>query len=428
VISSDGHRVYVADDGGWLYSLRAPDLALLAHYPPNDTWVPGMQPFFSTPAVKGTSLYVGRDDGYFYRFDDDAGQLTYRISYNTYADISSSPAINSDGTRIVVGNDSGYIYCFDDTLGLVWRVFSGARVISSPAISGNTVYYGSDDSILHAVSLADGSPVGNQFTVCSRIRSSPIVDAAGKVYFCVDNSTVYCINNGNEVWDRTLPFGEHISATCCLAPDTTLIINTDDGSVYGLYVGAHHPGAFLYRLSWPEPPNSSRQNKTAGLVSSVTIGPGNGLFYAGSPGGGFFAVKVDKPSFLNGSLPNTPWPKFHHDIANSGWSAWPGTGIAEKAVPDGQPGIHPQLECPSLFLRQVTIKYYVANPGRAGLKVYSVAGALVRNLSIEARSAGVQQVVWDGCDNQGRSVRPGIYYCRAAASGSSTTRKLVKLN
>jgi len=320
VITGDGQRVYIADDGGWFYCLSAFGLNLLSHYPPNDTGVPGMQPFFSTPALCGTAVYIGRDDGFFYWFDDIAGQLTCRARYNTSAAIRCSPAINNDGTRIVVGNDSGYVYCFDDTLGLVWKFYSGAPVRSSPAINGNTVYYGSDDQILHAVSLVDGGLVGMQFTASDVITSSPIVDAAGNIYFCVDNGTVYCTNNGAEVWHYTLPYGEHISATGCLAPDTTLIINTDDGSVYGLDVGTVQPGAVRFRIEWPPPPTGAHRHKTNKLSSSVTIGPHNGMFYAGSSNGGFFSVGVDKPSFLTGSLPLTPWPKFHHDIQNTGWA------------------------------------------------------------------------------------------------------------
>jgi outer membrane protein assembly factor BamB len=328
-ISADGQRVYAADAGGWLYCLSAAGLSKLSYYPDTSVWVPGMQPFFSTPAVYNTAVYVGRDDGYIYRFDDIAGTLTYHSSYNTFADISPSPAISSDGSRIVVGNDSGYVYCFDDTLSLIWKVYSGAPISSSPAISGNTVYYGSDDAILHAVSLTDGSNVGAQFTASDFITSSPIVDAAGNVYFCVDNGTVYCIHNGALVWDNVLPYGENTSATCCLAPDTTLIINTDDGSVYALDLAT---GVARYRIEWPEPvfakhgrnPNHSRARvygKTADLSSSATVGPKNGLFYAGSPNEGFYAVKVDKPVWTdptNGGLPTAPWPKFHHDIENSG--------------------------------------------------------------------------------------------------------------
>ena len=77
-ISADGQRVYIADDGGWLYCLSASGLNNLSHYPANDTWVPGMSPFYPAPAVYGTAVYIGRDDGYFYRFDDNAGHSPTR--------------------------------------------------------------------------------------------------------------------------------------------------------------------------------------------------------------------------------------------------------------------------------------------------------------------------------------------------------------
>ncbi len=316
-ISTDGQRVYITDDGGWLYCLSATGLSDLSYYPASESVVPHIRP---TPAVYGTALYFGCDGGCFCRFDDSSGQLLNRCSYNTGAEIRPSPAISSDGSRIVVGGDPGCVYCFNDTLGLVWKKSLPAPTSSSPAIDGNTVYIGCDDQNLYALSLTDGSIIGTPFLAGDIITSSPVVDAAHNVYFDVDNGTVYCISSGAEVWHKVLPYGERTSATCCLAPDTTLIINTDDGSVYGLDVGPVQPGAVRFRIEWPLPPMGMHRHKTNKLSSSVTIGPHNGMFYAGSSNGGFFSVGVDKPSFLTGSLPLTPWPKFHHDIQNSGWA------------------------------------------------------------------------------------------------------------
>lgn len=320
VISSDGQRVYVADDGGWLYTMSATNLCPYSHYPRNDTWQSGMEPFSATPAVLGNSVYIGRDDGYFYWFEDINCSLSLRARVNTGAEVNSSAAISRDGSRIVVGNDSGLVSCFDDTLGLVWSVLLNGSVQSSPAIDGNIVYVGADDSKLHALNLADGSDAHPPFPVDDFVTSSPVIDAGGTVYFATDQGTVYAVRSGVEVWHKALPYGEEVSATGCLAPDTTLVINTDDGTAYGIDVSptAQEPGRVLWRIEWPEPEAGRAGPKSGNLCSSPTVGPANGCFYAGSPNGGFGAVLVDKPSFRNGSLPDAPWPKFHCDIGNSG--------------------------------------------------------------------------------------------------------------
>ena len=68
----------------------------------------------------------------------------------------------------------------------------------------------------------------------------------------------------------------------------------------------------------PENLATHGRRKSSSLGSSSTIGPGNGLVYVGSDHGGFFATSVNRPGFLNGRLPDAPWPKFHHDIQNRG--------------------------------------------------------------------------------------------------------------
>jgi outer membrane protein assembly factor BamB len=327
-VSSDGQRVYCADDGGWFYCFGATSAGHpISRYPPSDTPIPGMNPFYTAPAVFGLSIYEGCDDGKLYLFvDNGAGIITTPGSINTFADISSSPAISNDGSRIVFGNDSGYIYCVDASLGLIWKRYLGAPVTSSPALTTTgTIYVGCEDSRLYALSLAsNGSDVFPPFAANDFVTSSPVVDEYGNVYFSTDNGTVYCVKQGNEVWHKSLPYNENVSATACLAPDTTLIINTDDGTVYGLDINpsAAEPGRVIYRIELPWPPvKHGHGRKSASLTSSPTVGPADGMFFLGSTNGGVMAVKVDKPWFATGTLPpNAPWPKFHRDIKNSGWA------------------------------------------------------------------------------------------------------------
>lgn len=52
------------------------------------------------------------------------------------------------------------------------------------------------------------------------------------------------------------------------------------------------------------------------------------------------------------------------------------------------------------------------------LQVYDANGALVKTINNGAQKAGDQQTVWDGTDDQGRTVSDGTYTVKAVATGS----------
>src|SRR5262245_22926183 len=62
-----------------------------------------------------------------------------------------------------------------------WQFRTTAQVLSSPAVSGNTVYFGSNDHRLYAVDLASGE-IKWEFKTDGRVASSPAV-SNGVVYF-----------------------------------------------------------------------------------------------------------------------------------------------------------------------------------------------------------------------------------------------------
>jgi flagellar hook assembly protein FlgD len=72
------------------------------------------------------------------------------------------------------------------------------------------------------------------------------------------------------------------------------------------------------------------------------------------------------------------------------------------------------------------ISFDLAQNGRVALRIYDVAGRLVRTLIDKDMSAGRNQnVVWNGLDDQNRRVSSGVYFYRLDAAGVSLTKKMV---
>jgi hypothetical protein len=82
---------------------------------------------------------------------------------------------------------------------------------------------------------------------------------------------------------------------------------------------------------------------------------------------------------------------------------------------------------PNPFNPATTIKYDVKAKGLVTVKVYNVAGQLVRTLVSEVKDAGSYTAVWDGTNNLGADAASGIYFYKMETGGFSETRKMVLL-
>ncbi len=65
---------------------------------------------------------------------------------------------------------------------------------------------------------------------------------------------------------------------------------------------------------------------------------------------------------------------------------------------------------PSPFHARATVRFSLAQSGRATLEVFDVAGRRVRTLTDEAWEAGEHAVTWDGTDDRGGRLGAGIYW------------------
>lgn len=83
---------------------------------------------------------------------------------------------------------------------------------------------------------------------------------------------------------------------------------------------------------------------------------------------------------------------------------------------------------PSPFAGVTTLGYDLPSGGAVALRIYDLAGRQVRLLVREAAArAGTHQVVWNGLDDDGRTVPAGVYVCRLEAGTASVAERLIRL-
>jgi len=75
----------------------------------------------------------------------------------------------------------------------------------------------------------------------------------------------------------------------------------------------------------------------------------------------------------------------------------------------------------------VDVPSSVAAGARVRIDLYSVTGRKVRTVLDKAATPGAVRATWDGLDDNGRTVAPGIYLARASVDGHHLDRKLVRI-
>ena len=84
---------------------------------------------------------------------------------------------------------------------------------------------------------------------------------------------------------------------------------------------------------------------------------------------------------------------------------------------------------PNPFKDKLNIRYQIPEKNRVNMKIYNVAGLLVKDFSLYSSGIGgqVSVKVWDGKDNSGQQVPSGVYFVRLETPSKSITKKIIKL-
>ncbi|MGH7724171.1 MAG: S8 family serine peptidase [Candidatus Eiseniibacteriota bacterium] len=97
------------------------------------------------------------------------------------------------------------------------------------------------------------------------------------------------------------------------------------------------------------------------------------------------------------------------------------------AVEDGAVALAPTLSfaTPNPFRTTTRVALTLPRSGTASLRIYNVAGRLVRTLVDGPLAAGVHTRVWDGRGDSGVAAAPGMYFYRFRAEGRTLGQKVL---
>src|SRR5882762_6725456 len=217
-------------------------------------------PIVSTPAVSGGTVYFGSSDTQVYALDERSGALRWKFA--THGRVSASPAVAAG--RVYVGSFDGSFYALDAGTGtLAWkfttegeRRFSARHLhgaepaaevmpdpfdvfLSSPAIAGGLIYFGSGDGNVYALDAASGA-LRWKFHTGNVVHASPAV-AAGTLYVGSWDSYLYALDaaTGKQRWrfktgaDPAIHNQEGIQSSAVVA-DGMVYFGCRDSNLYAL--------------------------------------------------------------------------------------------------------------------------------------------------------------------------------------------------
>jgi len=165
---------------------------------------------------------------------------------------------------------------------------------------------------------------------------------------------------------------------------------------------AEHAGAWIDDVRWAiEPSCVASAQDTLCLDASVA----NGLTY-------FYRIAAVDTFGVSGP----PGPIA--DVVPGG------TGVPSGADAVHGPSLSPGR--PNPFASVMALSYAVPSDGAmVRLRVYDVAGRVVRTLVDGRRGGGIHRLSWDGRDDAGRTISSGVYFLRITIDDWTQSRKTV---
>jgi outer membrane protein assembly factor BamB len=227
-----------------------------------------------------------------------------RWQFRTKGQVLSSPAVSGD--TVYIGSSDHVLYALDRATGnKKWEFQTESRITSSPAVAGGVVYFGSFDGNFYAVDAATGkenwrfaTPGERRFAATHLHGSSPAAEvmpdpfdfylsspvvANGTVYFGSGDTNIYALDAASGALQWKFKTGDVVHGSPAIA-DGVLLVGSWDSFLYALDVAT---GKERWRFKTGEDANIHNQ---VGIQSSPAVA--DGVVYFGCRDSKFYAVDL----------------------------------------------------------------------------------------------------------------------------------------
>jgi len=248
----DNETLYFADNHGLLYALDATTGRPRWDKP----FDPGTKTrIWSTPAVKGNSVFVASQDHHLYAVNTADGSLIWQFPKAGAPEIGTlagSPVVY--GETVYVGSFDSNLYAISMSGELKWTFTAEGRLWDGPAEANGVLYQADLSGNVYALDPATGQATlwPQPAKVAGGVRATPLV-ADGVIYVGTDQNKIYALETetGRSVWQN--PFnardGEMMLITPQISGDSLIVLpnlaGADPVRLYGLNKAT---GALLWRF------------------------------------------------------------------------------------------------------------------------------------------------------------------------------------
>jgi len=201
-------RLYVATDAGVLWALSKSDGEVLGQHDFGNV-------ILSSPVVEGNELFICANEKPLTDCTQTQGTVLHMLNADDLTPLSSHESSTPLGVLPLL-------------------------MCSSPAVSGDWVYYGSVDGKLYAFNRIDGAERWPPYDAGSRIYSKPAVEG-GSIFFIASDGEVHCVGevDGQPVWTKITPYVTDICLPSRLAVSGPMVfVPSTYGVLYALDVSS----------------------------------------------------------------------------------------------------------------------------------------------------------------------------------------------